>query len=117
MRFNYSIPKEYDIFIILNSSDKDIIEQCIKANIISGEHEDNYIVIHARGEKPTLNLPIKFVIIKREPEEDEEEYILEPATKDTIGGIKSGDGFSVEEAELTANDIKNSLDRLNQITI
>lgn len=117
IKLDYTIPKENDIFIIINTDNQDIIEQCAQANIISGEHLDTYIVINAFGSRPKCDIPIKLVVVERDPQEPDE-YILEQASDENLGGIISSDDVEIDEyGSMSLKDVKDSLNQLNDISI
>lgn len=113
-RLEYNISTKCDVYIALDTEDKSIIDQCAKANIIAGNHYTNYIEIFAYGIKPTVNIPIKLIVTPRE-QDNEEPYILEPASETKLGGIIPGEGFEVsDDGSLNASTISSLLNELNE---
>lgn len=112
----YTIDIEKDVEVYLNSSDATIIEQCAKANIISGRHNQTTIELIAYGEKPTVNIPIKLVIVKRIDPNVPQTFSLNPATTEELGGIKEGSGVEIKDSTLTLEDIQSLLDELSNVS-
>lgn len=115
-KLNVSVPLEYDIQMVLSTNDKTIVEQCAKANINSGTHQETYITINAFSIKPTVDIPIKLIVIPREPSTNDD-YELPSATEGELGGIIPGDGTEVENSALVASQLRNALNELNEASI
>ena len=115
-RLNVSVPIEYDVQVVLNTNNKEIVEQCAKANIISGDHQETYIIMNAFSTKPTVDIPIKLIVIPRE-ESTEDDYELPPATEEELGGVIPGEGTEVENSALVASQLRTALDELNEASI
>lgn len=112
---NYVVPLDKDIEIYLNSSDPEVINQCAKANIISGKHNEGNIELIAYGIKPSVDIPIKLSIVKRKDKNTV--YTLPPSTAQTLCGVKQGEGFTVDTiAQLSPSDIKTLLDEISDVS-